>query len=295
VDTQTRPPSLGLLSHSTDRTPPIYQVARQVEEHGLASVFVCEHTHIPVGAPSVSPRGILPDWTKHIPDPYISLAFVAATTTLEVGTAVGLPAEHDPIVLAKTVASLDHLSGGRVVLGVGWGWHREEFEDHRGHPARERVAVLRDHLALMREIWSHDEAEYEGPYAQLRRSWSWPKPAQTGGPPVLLGAAASQRTFDRIAAWADGWIPMAQPLLDDNDDFAAQVEQLRATWEASGRDPAELDLTVLQAPSSADNLQRALERAERLAVRRVLIQVTEEQAGDLEAILDVAAPAAAGR
>ena len=129
----------------------------------------------------------MPDWCKHIPDPYVTLAAVAATTDLEVGTAVGLPAEHDPIVLAKVIATLDQLSGGRFVFGVGWGWNREEFEDHTGLPARTRVPVLRDKLALMRRIWADDEAEYEGTNARLPASWSWPKPSRPAGPPVLLG------------------------------------------------------------------------------------------------------------
>jgi probable F420-dependent oxidoreductase len=285
--------SLGLLSHSTDRTPPIYEVARDVEDHGLASIFVCEHTHIPVGAPSVSPRGVLPDWTKHIPDPYVSLAFAAARTNLEIGTAVALVAESDPIISAKTVATLDWLSGGRLVLGVGWGWHREEFEDHTGLPANKRVPVLREKLALMREVWENDEAEYQGDYVRMPRSWSWPKPAQEGGPPILLGVQAGQRNFDRIAAWADGWIPMGNPLTDD--DFPQQLAQLRATWEAAGRDPAKLDLTVLQPPAPPDGIRRLMDEADRFGVRRVLLQVWEGEAHILPEVLDNAGAGLAGR
>ncbi len=286
------PATLGLLSHSTDQTPPITEVARAVEDRGLTSLFVCEHTHIPVGAPSVSPRGILPEWTKRIPDPYISLAFAAATTGLTVGTAVALPAEHDPIVLAKAVATLDQLSGGRFVFGVGWGWHREEFSDHRGFPPNRRVDVLREHLDLMRAVWRHDEAEYEGEFARLPRSWSWPKPAQPGGPPVLLGVPTSPKNFERIAAWADGWIPMHSVMADD---FGDRLDELRRAFEAAGRDPGALDVTAIGSPSDADELRRTLARADQLGVRRLLVQVVAEDGDRLEEILDRLAPAGEGR
>jgi probable F420-dependent oxidoreductase len=278
--------ALGLQPHITDRTMAVGEIARLAADRHLSSLFVCEHTHIPVGSKSLSPRGLLPDWTKHIPDPYVTLAAVAATTDLEIGTAVGLAAEHDPIVLAKAIATLDQLSAGRFVFGVGWGWNREEFEDHTGHRARERVAVLRDKLQLMRRLWTDDEAEYEGTYVRVPPSWSWPKPAQRGGPPILLGATGEMRNFERIAAWTDGWIPMSSALLDDA--FPSQLAELRQVWEKAGRDPEGLDITILQPPIPAEDLLRTLERADQLGVRRVLIQIIEEQMHLAPSILDEA-------
>jgi alkanesulfonate monooxygenase SsuD/methylene tetrahydromethanopterin reductase-like flavin-dependent oxidoreductase (luciferase family) len=170
---------------------------------------------------------------------------------------------------------------------VGWGWNREEFEDHAGQPARTRVAVLQDKLELMRRIWAEEEAEYEGTYVRLPPSWSWPKPTRASGPPVLLGVKGEPRNYERIASWADGWIPMALALQEDG--FADGLEEMRRTWAKAGRDPDTLDVTVLHPPGPADDLRRALDRADELGVRRVLIQIVEEQMGNAEAVLDDAA------
>jgi probable F420-dependent oxidoreductase len=266
---------------------PIKTLAGLASERGFASIFLCEHTHIPVGSKSLSPRGVMPEWCKHIPDPYITLAAVAASTDLEIGTAVGLVAEHDPIVLAKALATLDQLSGGRFVLGVGWGWCREEYEDHTGLPPNTRVAVLREKLDLMRRIWADDEAEYAGTHVRLQPSWSWPKPAERSGPPVLIGARGEPRNYRRVATWADGWIPMSPGLLDDN--FALEVDALRRTWSEAGRDPDALDITVVQQPGPPDTIRRALERADEVGVRRVLVSIDEETMARAEAVLDDAA------
>jgi probable F420-dependent oxidoreductase len=285
--------TLGVQPHITDRTMPVGEVARLAAERGFASMFVCEHTHIPVASKSLSPRGLMPDWCKHIPDPYITLAAVAATTDLEIGTAVSLAAEHDPIVLAKAIATLDQLSGGRFVFGVGWGWCREEYEDHTGLPPGTRVQVLRDKLRLMQRIWADDEAAYDGTYARLQASWSWPKPTRPSGPPVLLGVKGEARNYARIAEWTDGWIPMGSALRDDA--FATEVAELRRIWAEAGRDPDGPDITILQQPGSADDLRRDLDRADEIGVRRVLIQIDEETMADAEAVLDRAAVVIPGR
>ena len=282
---------VGVQPQLTDRTMPVEDAGRIAAARGFVSFFMCEHTHIPVEGASVSPRGVMPEWVKRTWDPFIALAYVAATTSMEIGTAVALPAEHDPIALAKTIASLDRMSGGRLVLGVGWGWHREEFEDHNsGVSARQRVPVLREKLALMRELWTNDEAEYRGSHVELPKSWSWPKPAQPGGPPVLIGAPPDQRNYDRIAAWADGWLPMGPPLFDDG--FPKQLEILRSTWTAAGRG-GDVDVSVLISPTSADDLSRAMDRADSLGLRRLLVTFHEDDMGSYEATLDRLAPALA--
>jgi probable F420-dependent oxidoreductase len=256
-------------------------------------LFLCEHTHIPVAPKSVSPRGFLPEWTKHIPDPLISLAAVAATTDLEIGTAVGLPAQHDPIALAKQVATLDQLCGGRFVFGVGWGWNREEYANHTGLPPNTRVGVVRENVELMRRLWTDDVAEYDGQYATLAPSWSWPKPARPSGPPILIGAAATDRNFARVVAWGDGWIPMDMPSFDG--EFAASLARLRQLWESAGRDPAALDVTVLRALRTRDEVARALEQGAALGLRRLLVLLWEEAMPDSSAVLDEVARPGSGR
>jgi probable F420-dependent oxidoreductase len=277
-------PTLGVQAHISDRTISARDLARHVVDRNLASLFLCEHTHIPVQSESTSPRGFLPEWTKRIPDPYISLAAVAATTDLEIGTAVALAAQHDPIVLAKQIATLDRLCLGRFVFGVGWGWNREEYTNHTRQPPNTRVAALRETVELMRRIWSDEIAEYSGSHLSLTPSWSWPKPTMAGGPPVLIGAAASDRNFDRIVDWADGWIPMDLATFDD--DFAAALSDLRGRWKKAGRDPATLDVTVLRDHRSSNDFARDLERATELGIRRVLVLLWEESMADAEAILD---------
>lgn len=280
--------TVGVQPQMTDRTMPVVEAARIAEERGFTSLFVCEHTHIPVAGASVSPRGIMPEWVKRIWDPYIALAYVAATTSLEIGTAISLVAEHDAIALAKTIATLDRMSNGRLVLGVGWGWHREEFEDHTGVPANQRVEVLREKLALMRALWTDDEAEYHGTYVSLPKSWAWPKPAQAGGPPVLIGAPANERNFARIAEWADGWLPMSPPPL--SDEFPHALARLRQGWQKAGRTGGP-DVTLTAGPSSADELKRVIDRAGELSLARVLVVVDEDGMSDYERILDRLAPA----
>ena len=287
-------PVVVINPKATPYSMPVVEVGRAVAERGLAGLYLCEHTHIPVQHPrSASPTTgrDLARWIKSLWDPYIALAFVAATTDLEIGTAVALPGEHDPVVFAKELATLDELSGGRLVLGIGWGWHREEFEQH-GFPAAERVGVLEDKVALMRAIWTQDEATHEGPYVRLPPAWSWPKPRQAAGPPMLLGVPGIERNFRRITAWADGWIPMATPLLDDDvSGFRRQLDELRTIWTDAGRDPATLDVSVVHPAEPVDTVAPALERAAQVGVRRVIVQVNDLPADDTRRVLDAVSSA----
>jgi probable F420-dependent oxidoreductase len=285
--------TLGVGVEITDRTIQIGEVARLASERGYSSIFVCEHTHIPVDSKSVSPSGVARDWVKRIPDPYVTLAAAAATTDLEVGTSVALLAEHEPIVLAKAIATLDQLSGGRFVLGVGWGWHREEFENITHRPPNERVPMLIEKLEAMRRLWTDEEAEYTGEYVQIQKSWSWPKPARPGGPPVLLGANGTTRNFQRIVKWADGWIPLMSGF--HSEAFPAQLDELRRLWREAGRDASGPDITVFHPPGSADELRKGIERANQLGIKRVLVRIVEESMENFEAIVDEIAPAIPGR
>jgi probable F420-dependent oxidoreductase len=201
-------PKIGIFADCTDVSMPVLNLAVEAERRGFEGLFLNEHTHLPVHAPrSQFPAGgPTPLRYARFWDPYVALSFVAARTSLEIGPCVSLVAEHDPIALAKAAATLDVLSGGRLVLGVGFGWNREEVEDH-GHPAKTRARVVTESVALMRELWTKEVASFTGEYFQLSPSMAWPKPLRQPGPPVLLGAPATARNFRRIASWADGWIP----------------------------------------------------------------------------------------
>jgi probable F420-dependent oxidoreductase len=219
---------------TSDRGIQPVHAALAAEEAGFDAFYVPEHTHIPVRRTAAHPGtggAELPDdrYLRTL-DPWVSLSMAAAVTTrMRLGTAVALPAEHDPITLAKTIASLDHLTGGRVVLGVGFGWNTDELADH-GVPAARRRTVLREYLAAMQALWSEQEASYQGEFVRFDASWAWPKPVSQPRPPILLGARGSARTFDWIAESADGWLSTP-----GEDGIEEKVTLLREAWRAAGR------------------------------------------------------------
>ena len=278
---------VGVFADCTDQSMPLLDLARAVEDRGFTGLFLNEHTHVPVDAPrSAYPRGgATPEHYARFWDPYIALSFVAATTGLEIGPCVSLVGEHDAIALAKAIATLDVLSGGRLTVGVGWGWLREEFEDH-GYPAKERVAVVTEKVALMKALWTEEVASYDGDYVHLSPSMSWPKPVQRPHPPILIGAPASERNFQRIAAWADGWIPMGTP---DLATFDRTLAELHGHWEEAGRDPADCRITISLITVELDGLAAAAERAAELGVERVLLRVRDPLGEEVLAQLDQAA------
>jgi probable F420-dependent oxidoreductase len=270
-------PKVGVFADCTDTSMPLLDLAHAVEDLGYRGLFLNEHTHVPVEHPRSSfPRGgEIPERYARFWDPYVALAFVAAQTGLEVGPFVSLVGQHDPITLAKTIATLDVLSGGRLLLGVGWGWLREEFEDH-GFTARDRVAVATEKVELMKALWTNEVASYEGTYVRLPPSWSWPKPRQRPHPPILIGAPASARNFRRIAAWADGWIPMGTP---DLARFDQTLDELNAAWESAGRaERCPVTVSLLSVPLKG--LASATERCAELGVERVLLRVADLDAAD---------------
>lgn len=223
----------GLAQFTSDRGIRPEVAAKAAEERGFHTFYVPEHTHIPAARNSAHPvtgDASLPDdrYMRTL-DPWVVLGAVSAvTSTIQLGTAIALPAEHDPITLAKTIATADHLSGGRIKLGVGFGWNTEELEDHGVPPARRRT-VLREYLEAMRALWTEQEASYEGEFVRFGASWAWPKPQ--GKIPVLVGAAGTDRTLDWIVRHADGWIttPTEERTVD------ATVE-LRRRWADAGRE-----------------------------------------------------------
>jgi probable F420-dependent oxidoreductase len=214
----------------TDLTVGPADLARAAEERGFTSLYLPEHTHIPVSRRTPPPTGedVLDAGYARILDPWVALGTAASvTTTLRLGTGVALVAQHDPIVLAKQVATLDHLSGGRAVLGIGYGWNREEMEDH-GVSYADRRAVAREHVLAMQALWSDDEAAFAGDFVTFEATWSWPKPVRRHVP-VLVGGAGGPMLFAHVVEYGDGWIPIG------GAGLAGQLPELRARWADAGR------------------------------------------------------------
>jgi probable F420-dependent oxidoreductase len=241
----------GVVLFTSDRGITPASAAQAAESAGFDCFYVPEHTHIPARRDAPHPRtgtDELPDdrYLRTL-DPWVSLSMAAAVTSvIRLGTAVALPAEHDPITLAKTIASLDHLSGGRVELGVGFGWNTDELADH-GVPAGQRRAVLREYLAAMQALWSQDEASYHGEFVSFGASWAWPKPVQQHIP-VTVGAAGTERTFSWIARSADGWLTTP-----GEDDVVPKAAVLRSVWKDAGR-AGEPEVVVLAGRYDASQL-----------------------------------------
>ncbi len=226
----------GVTMFMTDQTMGPVELARAAEERGLHSLYVPEHTHIPVSRKTAPPTGDaeLRDEYKRTLDPFVALSMAAAVTDrLVVGTGICLVAQRDPIVTAKEVATLDALSGGRFAFGIGFGWNEDEIAQH-GVDMTRRRDVAREHMLAMKALWRDEVASFDGEFVHLAPSWSWPKPAQPAGPPVLIGGAAGPKLFDHIAEYGDGWIPIG------GAGVRAALPELQRAYEARGRDPQSL-------------------------------------------------------
>lgn len=231
---------IGVTIFTTDQAIGPAELARAVEARGFSSLYVPEHTHIPTSRLSPPPTGedVLAEEYKRTLDPFVALGAAAAVTSrIKLGTGVSLVAQHDPIVLAKEVATLDLVSNGRFVFGIGFGWNREEMADH-GVDFRRRRERAREHVLAMQRLWAHERASFAGEFVRFEESWSWPKPVQRPRPPILIGGAAGPKLFAHIAEYADGWIPIG------GAGVAAKLPELRRAMEAAGRDPAGLQVVV---------------------------------------------------
>ena len=230
----------GLTMFATDYSVPIDILAGTAEKLGFESLFVPEHTHIPASRLSPWPGGAdLPRDYWHTLDPFVSLALAAsATKSLKIGTGISLITERDPILMAKQVATLDFVSGGRLILGVGAGWNQEEMENH-GVAFSTRWRILRERILAMREIWTQDEAEYHGEFVDFDKIWAFPKPIQAGGPKILIGAS-SEYVFQRIADYGDGWMPIFQDVkrrsASGGTDYSQGIENTKAAWRGAERE-----------------------------------------------------------
>jgi len=220
----------GIAIFPTEYAISMQELAPLVEKAGFESLWVAEHSHIPVSRTSPYPRGgDLPKEYSHTLDPFVALTAAAtATTTLLVATGVCLVIERDTIHTAKSVASLDHLSGGRFLFGIGGGWNREEMGNH-GTAFETRWRLLREQVEAMKAIWTEDEAEYHGELVSIDRAWCWPKPVQKPHPPVLLGGNGP-RTLQRVVRYADGWMP-------NRGDWLDRIPELQRMAADAGRAP----------------------------------------------------------
>jgi probable F420-dependent oxidoreductase len=275
---------LGLAHFLTDYGMPPAELARMVEERGFESLFLPEHTHIPVSRETPYPGGDeLPPEYSHTLDLFVSLAAAAtATERLKVGSGVCLVIERDPIITAKEVATLDHVSGGRVLFGIGAGWNIEEMANHGTDP-KTRFRRMRESVEAMKAIWTHEEAEYHGRIIDFDPIWCWPKPVQKPHPPVLVGGVG-EKVLDRVVAYGDEWIPNR---VRSPEELAPRIAELQHRAEAAGREP--IPVTVFGAKPE----RGPLERLEAAGVTRSLFYVRPEEPGEVERQLDELAKLAA--
>ena len=238
----------GVTIFATDQSMGVAELARAAEDRGFDSLWVPEHTHIPTSRRTPPPTGtaVLDEEYKRTVDPLISLAAAAAVTSkIRLGTGVMLPAQREPLVTAKAIATLQNLSAGRFEFGVGFGWNEDEMADH-GVAYRTRRAHAREHMLAMQELWNNDVASFNGEHVNFADTWSWPKPEVSV--PVLIGGGAGPKMFAHIAEYANGWIPIGGAGLGESiPKFLAAVEQ-------AGRDPLTMRVVPFGSHPTAEKL-----------------------------------------
>jgi probable F420-dependent oxidoreductase len=273
---------IGVFYFPVDYGINIAELAAALEERGFESLFVPEHTHIPVSRKSPFPGGgELPRRYAHTHDPFVALSFAAAATKkLLLGTGICLIPERDPIVTAKCVASLDQLSGGRVVFGIGGGWNVEEMENH-GARYNTRFKLMGERILAMKALWTEDEAEYHGEMVDFDPVWSYPKPAQRPHPPILLGGETDY-TLRRVVDYCDGWFPRP----GRGFEIRAQLERLHGMAERAGRDPRTLSTSVFRAPAD----KAVLKEYEAAGIDRAVLEIPDSSPDEILRILDGYAP-----
>ena len=269
---------IGVTIHATDLAMSPVELAREAEARGFESLYIPEHTHIPKSRRTPPPTGdaeLGPEYLRSL-DPYISLAAAASvTSTIRLGTGIGLVAQHDVITFAKQLATLDRLSDGRLVLGIGYGWNREEMENH-GIDVKRRRALVREKMLAMQALWSQEVAEYHGEFVRFEPSWQWPKPIQQPRPRVLIGGAPGPVLFDHIAEYADGWLPIG------GTGMKAALPDLRAAYEKRGRDPATLHIV----PMGVLPDREKLDHYESLGVTEAVLRLPSAPRDEVLPVLD---------
>jgi len=270
----------GTAIFPTDYSITPAALGRALEERGFESLWVAEHTHIPCSRATPWPGGSdLPRMYYDVYSPLLALTAAAAVTSrLKVGTGISLVAQHDPISLAKDVATLDRLSGGRFLFGVGGGWNREELGNHYAFPFAKRWKVMRERIEAMKTIWADERAEYHGEFVDFEPLFSWPKPVQKPHPPIHVAGSAPW-ALRRAVRYGDGWIPI---LGRGDDDLAAHMRTLAALCHEAGRQPAEIEVSIY-------GLGPELEKAKLLrdlGIARVVFFLPSAPAGEILPLLD---------
>jgi probable F420-dependent oxidoreductase len=240
----------------------IDELARAAEERGFESLWVPEHTHIPTSRRTPYPAGTeLPKEYSHTLDPFVALSVAAAVTSkLKIGTAICLVVERDPIVLAKEVASLDLLSNGRFLFGVGVGWNAEEMENH-GTNFKTRRTLMKERIEAMKAMWTQDEPGYHGRFVNFDPIWSYPKPVQRPHPPILMGGQGS-KALQGVIEYCDGWMPIPGRV----ENLVPQVEGLLREAKEAGRDPKSISITIFW----GQNDKAAIEQYQKAGAERVI-------------------------
>ena len=276
---------VGVVYFPVDYGIDVRELAQAVEARGYESLFFPEHTHIPTSRRTPFPSGgELPERYKHSHDPFVALSFAAAATRkLVLGTGICLVPQRDPIVTAKCVASLDQLSGGRFVFGIGGGWNVDEMENH-GARYETRFQLLRERVLAMKALWSEEEAQFHGKMVSFDPVWLYPKPKQRPHPPILLGGE-SDHTLRRVVEFCDGWFPRARP------GFTAKeaVARLRRAAAAAGRELSTLSISVFRAPADAG----VLADYRQAGIARAVLEVPDGSRDEILRLLDKHASLAA--
>jgi len=271
---------IGVYFFSTAYSIGIEELARELEQRGFESMLIPEHTHIPVSRKTPWPGGgDLPKEYYHTYDPFVALSFAAAATkSLKLGTGICLLPQRDPIVTAKSVASLDQLSGGRVIFGVGGGWNVDEMENH-GAEYSSRFKLLRENILAMKQLWVEEQAEFHGEFVDFDPAFCWPKPTQNPHPPIILGGETDY-TLRRVVEFCDGWLPRPRADIEDG------MERLRRIADEGNRNLDSISVTVFGAPPKPDKLARYSE----IGIDRALLQIPTEDRDTCLRVLDSYTP-----
>ena len=273
---------VGVFYFPVDYGINVAELAKALEDRGFGSLYVPEHTHIPLSRKTPFPGGgELPKRYAHTHDPFVALAFAAAATKkLKIGTGICLVPQHEPIVTAKAIASLDQLSGGRFVFGIGGGWNVDEMENH-GATHKDRFKIMREHVLAMKALWTEEHASYKGEFVQFDPVLSYPKPTQRPHPPIVLGGE-SDHTLKRVVEYCDGWFPRTRAGFDPVE---AKARLAKAATD-KGRDPESLTITVFGAPNKAE----VLESYAKAGIEGALLAIPDGTRDEILAFLDKQAP-----
>ena len=269
---------IGIFYFATEYGHNVVDVAREAEQRGFESLWLPEHTHIPVSRKTPYAGGAeLPEEYTHTLDPFVALAAVAtATKRIRLATGISLLIEHDTITMAKTVATLDLLSNGRAILGVGGGWNREEAE-HHGVEWSQRFQQLEEQISAIKVIWANEEASFHGDHVRFDPIWSWPKPIQRPHPPIVLGGE-TDHTLRRVIKHCDGWLPRAR----DPEIIVRGIARLNELAQEAGRDPESISINVFAPRPDAE----LIDRFKSMGVARIVLWLPPEDRNAVSRRLD---------